>query len=90
MRIRDQSISPKIAAIEAIKISNDLYGNDVMSAFEIAKGFSRPIWNQSIKPVDSELIEAHDNLCAKRKMNKILRSHSHDRNVIGTADLVQV
>ena len=90
MRIRDQSISPKIAAIEAIKISNDLYGNDVMSAFEIAKGFSRPICNQSIKPVDNELIEAHDNLCAKRKMNKILRSHSYDRNVIRTGDLVQV
>ena len=31
------------ASYKAVSISNDLYGNDTMSAFELAKGFTKPL-----------------------------------------------
>lgn len=33
----------EVLAVRAMSISNDLYGNDVMSSFEQAKGFTKPI-----------------------------------------------
>lgn len=82
---------PQSLAIHAVRISNDLYGSDVISAFEAAKGYSRPI-NPDVPPapVDAEMLEAHANLVARRKLTKILRSHSLEENEFRTGDLVQI
>ena len=42
--------NPILGTYKAVSISNDLYGNDTMSAFELAKGFSCPV---SAKPIDN-------------------------------------
>lgn len=34
--------SAAVLAIQSVRISNDLYGNDVVSSFELAKGFTCP------------------------------------------------
>lgn len=49
--------SAKILAIRAVRVSNDLYGSDVVSAFEAAKGHTRPVLStDSPVPLDPELL----------------------------------
>ena len=68
---------PATLAYQAVIVSNDLYGTDTVSAFELYHGFTKPIDPAGHKrPLPSSLIEAHDNLRAKRKLNLILRSKS--------------
>lgn len=85
------STSDALHAIRAIRISNDLYGLDKMSAFEMAKGFSKPLMiNQKPIPVDDELRIAHDELIAKRKLTLILRSNATTNESFKIGDLVQI
>lgn len=39
----DPTGTANILVQQAIRISNDLYGNDVMSAHEMAKGYTKPV-----------------------------------------------
>ncbi len=57
---------------EALRISNDLYGNDVISARELAKGYTRPIYS-GMPPfeIPTEILNAHNTLLAKRKLTLI-------------------
>ena len=64
-------------AYQAVTTSNDLYGNNVMSSFEVAKGYTKPL----IKPanelgIPDEIYQAQQNLIAKRKLALILKSKS--------------
>lgn len=34
-----KDLDESLAALKAVSISNDVYGNDAMSTFELAKGF---------------------------------------------------
>eukprot|EP00171_Calliarthron_tuberculosum_P001315 IDg1315t1 len=75
----------------ALRISNDLYGNDVMSANELAKGYTRPILTGQVPEiVPNELLEANSKLQAKRKLTLILRSKSTSSPPISIGDTVQV
>lgn len=60
---------PKLAAYKVVSISNDLYGNDILSVFDLAKGFSIPI---SVKPIDTvvpdDVLNVRDLLHARRKL----------------------
>lgn len=69
------SINARLCALQAVRISNDLYGSDVLSSFEMAKGFTRPsrAWSSALK-VDQGIIDAQLQLEAKRRLTKILRS----------------
>lgn len=68
-----------------------MYGNDVASSFELVKGFTRPVLSKSeIRAIPNEIVEAHVNLSAKRKLNRILRSHVHRNEAIKIGDMVQV
>lgn len=52
-------------AVTAIKISKGLYGSYVLSAFEMAKGFSNPLMeNEQQIPVHKTVGGAHDELIA--------------------------
>lgn len=76
---------------QAIRISNDLYGSDVLSAQELAKGYARPIQNEVIpKQLPQELVDAHQTLLAKRKLTLILRSKTFAESPIAVGDLVQI
>lgn len=81
LRHADLDVPLPVLALRAVRVSNDLYGSDVISAFETAKGFTRPVLSDaSPVPVDLELIKAHANLAARRKLTRILRLHSLSEN----------
>lgn len=68
-----------------------MYGSDVVSSFGLAKGFTRPALSAAeVKCTLVDIIDAYVNLTAKRKLNCILRSHSHSYESVKTCDLVQV
>lgn len=82
--------SESIHAIRAIHISNDLYGSDTLSAYEMAKGFTKPLCvNHKPIPVDDELRNAHDERIAKRKLTLILRSNVYSTDKFNVGGLVQ-
>lgn len=57
---------------QALRISNDLYGSDVCSAQETAKGYTRPANVGSFPAtVPQHIFRAHDDLLAKRKLTRI-------------------
>lgn len=62
LRHENPQISLPFLAIRAIRVSNDLYGSDIISAYEPAKGLMRPInLDNPPFPVDDEILEAHAN-----------------------------
>ena len=84
-------LSDELLAMQAVSISNDLYGSDTLSSFEMTKGFTKPLSsnNQPI-PVPEDVIAAHETLKAKRKLNLILRSHKFETPHISVGDQVQI
>lgn len=83
--------SDKVLIYQALRISNDLYGNDVMSASELAKGYTRPVFNGKTPIlVPDEIINAHQILKAKRKLTMILRSKICKQERFTPGQLVQV
>ena len=93
--LRLQSASPNtssaLLALQEVSISNDLYGSDKLSAFELAKRFTKPIAVDSeLAPVPADLIAARDEIIAKRKLTLILRSHVTADPVVDPGDMVQV
>jgi len=88
---RDLPSKIPILIQQALRISNDLYGNDAMSATELAKGYTRPIRNgETPVLVPEEIQTAHDVLIAKRKLNLILRSKATTDIDISPGDLVEI
>lgn len=66
----------ELHAVRSVLISNDLYGNDVMSSFELAKGFAKPIGGQNIPPTPDNIATAQAQLQEKWKFALILESES--------------
>lgn len=85
------NVADSIHAIRAISITNDLYGSDKLSAFEMGKGFTKPI-HADRKPisVDEELRNAHDELMAKTKLTIILRSNVFPKDKFKIGNIVQI
>ena len=84
-------VTEDIIIQQTFRISNDLYGNDVMSSHEIAKGYSRPVMSGGPPlSVPDELYRAHETLIAKRKLNLILRSKPSMSTPIKVGDMVEV
>ena len=76
---------------QALRISNDLYSSDVCSAQELAKGYTRPATIGSfIAIVPQEILQAHDDLLAKRKLTRILRSKTGSDIPVKVGDTVQI
>ena len=49
-----KDFDPTLTAYKAVSISNDLYGNDTMSAFQMVKGFCNPV---AANPIDTVVPE---------------------------------
>ena len=84
------NVDKKFLALQAVRISNDLYGNDIASSNELAKGYTRPVSPSSPIKLPASIAEAHDELIAKRKLNAILRSKATVDKHIQVGDVVQV
>lgn len=86
-----EDFDPKIAAHKSVSISNDLYGNDIMSAFELAKGFTNPVASTPHACiVPDDVREARDKMQARRKLALILRSKAVQELPISVGDMVEV
>lgn len=74
-RLKEESstLPLELAALRAIRMSNELYGLPILSAFEMANGFTRPI-SGDVKIVSFELIEAQLQLAAKRNLAEVFSS----------------
>lgn len=76
---------------QVMHVSNNLYGNDIVSSYELAKGYTIPLTeDRSMLQVPKEKIDAHNVLKAKRKLNLILRAKSVNNPSISIGDLVDV
>lgn len=63
----------------------------MVSSFELAKGFTRPVAsNSDIQKIPEDIVQEHCNIVSKRKLNKILRSHTFGTELLKIGDLVQV
>ena len=66
-----------VAALQAICISNHLYGINTCSAHQLAKKFTHPIVPGILpKIVLKDLVTARETLMTKRNLNLILKSKS--------------
>lgn len=84
-------LSDQVIAMQAVSISNDLYGSDTVSSYEMTKGFTKQLKsNTQPIPVPDGIITAQETLKAKRKLILILRSHKFDVPSISVGDLVEV
>lgn len=81
----------KLLIQQALRISNDLYGTDVCSAHELAKGYTRPIASGEFPAtIPEEILNAHHELIAKRRLTLILRSKSITDIPLHVGDQVQI
>lgn len=91
LRHLEPGISAESITMGAFLISNYLYRYDVLSAFEAANCFRRPIFSgNNVILVDYAIIKAHANHAARRKLIGILRSHSLQPGQFKPGDLVPV
>ena len=80
-----------LAAYKAVSISNDLYENDTMSAFELAKGFTKPVCSKPAGcAVPDDVIMEHEKIQARRKLAILLKSKTVTEFPIRVGDLVEV
>lgn len=83
------SIARTLAELQAMRISNDLYGSSTPSAFEMARDFIRPLHGSPVMLPD-ELFLAQSELHAKRKLTRILQSKSVADSKFTIGELVEV
>lgn len=83
-------INQKVLAYKAIHISYDLYGIDVTSAHELAKGYTRSVYEILLYSLPESVRKDHDELVAVWKLNKILRTKATIKKNLIIGDLVQV
>lgn len=48
LRLVDTSEHASILSLQAARISNNLYGNDLVSSFELAMGFTHPFTGDTV------------------------------------------
>ncbi len=71
----DKDTSPDLLIQRMFRISNLLYGNDCLNAYELAHGYTPSLLVGERVPVSTDLWKAHDEIKAKRKLKKILTSN---------------
>ena len=81
---------PRLLIPKMFRISNDLYGKNVASCYELAKGYTRSISGNVSLILPDEICRAQEELSAKHKLNLILSSKSVSDAPIRVGDYVQV
>lgn len=92
INIRLKSSNPddniKLLIHRAMHISNDLYGSDIASAHELAKGCTRPIEQDNFFKLPPDI--RYEELIAKRKLTSTLRAQRSPTNNTNAGDIFQV
>lgn len=77
----------------AVAARNELCGSNLLSAYEMAILFARPILSgagSTVRTIPPEIVEAQKMLPAKRKLTRILRSKSKTDPALAIGDLVEM
>ena len=90
LRASEPDANCELLAYRAISISNDLYGSDTVSSFELCRGFTKPLEHGHPIPVPLDIQEAHKTLQARRKLNLILRHNAVSESPIKVGDSVEI
>lgn len=91
LRHAESSTTANILAIQAVRKLNDLFGTEDVSSFEMAKGFTfSVIGDVEVISVPHEILKALVDIKARRKLNRIFRSYSHDYGAFKVGDMVMV
>lgn len=62
-------------AYQSVTIFNALYGKDLISAFEVDRGYFKPIAKSTAELVTRDKVhEVYENMMARRKLALILKS----------------
>ena len=56
----DPDASVELHYLRSMAISKDLYGNDVMSSFELAKGSTKPVTENAVTEVPENIFDVHN------------------------------
>lgn len=87
----DDSDTGQTLIVQSIRVSNDINGDDVLSAKELAKGRTCPVTPGPAPVIDSHaLINTQKELVSRRKLTLIMRSKSVKDTPVSVGDLVQV
>lgn len=89
VRASDSATPPSLAAQQAIRSGNDLYGSTNLSALKLAHGHSRPVCGQPHAALQ-DVLYAQLTIAAMRKLVRILRSCSTHRLVVVPGDIVEI
>lgn len=82
---------PVRAAYKAAKMSDDLYSNETMSKFDLAKGFSQPVAaRQFDKFIPRDVKAAGNQLQARRKLIRIMHSKSVKETSLAVGDRLDI
>ena len=80
-----------LVAMQAVRISNDLYGSDILLSFEMAKGFTKLVSKSAtVHLIDPDLVKAQLQLEAKQNLTRILRSQAISEVQVAAGDLVEI
>lgn len=78
----------KLLVHKAVRFSNGLYGSNILCAYEVEKGITRPVFN-SPAIIPEAFLEAQNTLRAKRKLVPTISSKS-PKDVFSPGDLVYI
>ncbi len=90
MNTTNKRFTPEYCAIKAVSISNDLYGNNIMSAFEMSKGYTKSIEGNSLIEISPEIEKAYVDIQARRKLANIMKSKSVKELPLTVGDSVEI
>lgn len=90
LELAHPDIDTELLAVQAIRISSDLYGSDIASAHELAKGYTRPFAGKSPIQIPADVRETYCELRVKCKLNNILRSKAIINMHVNFGDVVQI
>lgn len=66
-----------------------MYGSSILSSFELAKGYSKPI-EGIVHHVSDDVVNAYQDIQARRKLSRILKSKSNQEPNLKIGDMVQL
>lgn len=81
----DKGGDAEVLVAKACFFANSLYGSKILSAFELARGYTPSVVGNPSRRVPTEILEAHTQQMAVRALNKLLRSKN--TNLLNQSDI---
>lgn len=87
--IRNPYVSKSLIAQHVVRCSNELYGSNTLSAYEMEKRFTRSV-SKNIFPISHELIKSQQIFPAKLNLSQILSSQYVTVVHVSAGDLLEI